>query len=100
MAERDVETAKGILKQAYPQLTLLSYRDTPTEPTKESPARLLMGKRLRTTVPKLNHQPMPAWPNLSIVKQNDAKAKQAYESTYNRRHSAKPLPALGLEDEY
>ena len=98
MAERAVQTAKSILKQPDPQLALLIYRDTATEPTKESPARLLMGRRLRTTVPKLNHQLKPAWPNLSVVRQNDAKAKQAYESTYNRKHSAKPLPALGVGD--
>lgn len=98
MAERAVRTAKSILRQQDPQLALLTYRDTATEPTKESPARLLMGRRLRTTVPKLHHQLRPAWPNLSTVKQTDAKAKQAYEYTYNRRYSAKPLPALGVGD--
>ncbi|KAJ8007533.1 hypothetical protein DPEC_G00095010 [Dallia pectoralis] len=57
-----------------------------------------MGRRIRTTVPKLHHQLRPAWPNLSIVKQTDAKAKQTYETTYNRRYTAKPLPALGVGD--
>lgn len=98
MAERAVRTAKSILRQQDPQLALLIYRDTATEPTKESPARLLMGRRLRTTVPKLHHQLRPSWPNLSTVRQTDAKAKQAYENTYNRRYSAKQLPALGVGD--
>lgn len=90
MAERAVRTAKSILRQQDPQLALLIYRDTATEPTKESPARLLMGRRVRTTVPKLHHQLTPAWPNLSTVRQTDAKAKQAYEYTYNRRYTTKP----------
>lgn len=97
LAERAVRTAKSILRQPDPQLSLLSYRDTATEPTKESPARLLMG-RLRTTVPKLNNLLRRAWPNLSTVKQNDTKAKKAYQSTYNRRYSAKPLPVLDVGD--
>ena len=98
MAERAVRTAKSILKQPDPYLALLCYRDTPTEPTNESPARLLMGRRLRTTVPKLNCQLRPEWPNLVTVRQNDAKAKQAYEHTYNKRYSAEPLPALEVGD--
>ncbi len=98
MAERAIRTAKSNLKQPDPQLALLSYRDTATEPTRESPGRLLMGRRLWTTVPKLKHPLRPDWPNLSIVRQTDAKAKQAYKSTYNRRYSAKLLPALGVGD--
>lgn len=81
-----------------PQLALLSYRDTATEPTKESPARLLMGRRLRTTVTKLNHLLRPAWPDLTAVKRTDEKAKRAYERTYNRKYSAKPLPAVEVGD--
>lgn len=71
LAECAVHIAKSIMKQPDPQLALLSYRDTATEPTKESPARLLMGRRLRTTVSKLNHLLRPAWPDLSIVKQKE-----------------------------
>lgn len=64
LAKCSVRTAKSILRQPDPQLALLSYKDSATEPTKESLARLLMGRRLRTTVPKLNHLLRPAWPDL------------------------------------
>lgn len=98
LPERAVQTAKSILRQPDPQLALLSYRDTAIESTKESPARLLMGRRLRTTVPKLSHLLRPAWPDSLTVKRNDAKAKRTYEKTYNRRYSAKPLPAVDVGD--
>lgn len=41
LAVHTVRTTKSILRQPDPQLALLSYRDTATEQTKESPARLL-----------------------------------------------------------
>ncbi|MGH0127348.1 UNVERIFIED_CONTAM: hypothetical protein FKN15_039378 [Acipenser sinensis] len=98
MAERAVKTAKEILKQADPCLALLSYRSTPTEPTQESPARLLMGRRIRTTVPTLKQNLIPEWPDLNVVRQNDTKAKQSYEKYYNRKHSTRPLPQLSIGD--
>lgn len=98
MAERAVKTAKWILKQDNPHLALLSYRSTPTEPTRQSPAKLLMGREIRTTLPVLKESLRPMWPNLETVKKNDAKAKQSYEKYYNRRYSAKPLPPLSIGD--
>ncbi|RXN35694.1 Transposon Ty3-G Gag-Pol poly [Labeo rohita] len=64
MAERAVRTAKWILKQDDPHQALLSYRSTRTEPTKESPARLLMGREIRTTLPVLKESLQPMWPDL------------------------------------
>ncbi|KAL7849761.1 hypothetical protein SRHO_G00191100 [Serrasalmus rhombeus] len=96
MAKRAVKTAKWILKQDNPHLSLLSYRSTPTEPTRQSPAKLLMGREIRTTLPVLKESLRPMWPNLETVKKNDAKAKQSYEKDYNRRYSAKPLPSLSI----
>ena len=98
MAERAVKTAKWILKQDDPHLALLSYRSTPTEPTRESPARLLMGREIRTTLPVLKENLRPVWPDLETIKRNDAKAKKCYERYYNRRYSTKPLPSLSIGD--
>uniref|UniRef100_A0A1A7XP55 Gypsy retrotransposon integrase-like protein 1 n=1 Tax=Iconisemion striatum TaxID=60296 RepID=A0A1A7XP55_9TELE len=98
MAERAVKTAKGILQQKDPHLALMSYRSTPTEPTRESPARLLMGREIRTTLPVLTECLKPLWPDLEVVKLQDAKAKRSYEKYYNRRYSTRPLPPLSTGD--
>ncbi|KAK0145430.1 hypothetical protein N1851_015676 [Merluccius polli] len=55
---------------------------------------LLMGRKIRTTLPTLEKNLQPKWPSRAAVKARDEqeKAKQAYY--YNRRHGARPLPAL------
>uniref|UniRef100_A0A673G6N8 Integrase catalytic domain-containing protein n=1 Tax=Sinocyclocheilus rhinocerous TaxID=307959 RepID=A0A673G6N8_9TELE len=98
MAERAMKIAKTILRQENPVLALLSYRDTPTEPTRESPAKLLMGRKLRTTVPTFKQNLKRRFPNIIKVKLNDARAKGANERAYNRRYSARPLPSLQKGD--
>ncbi|KAK5906500.1 hypothetical protein CgunFtcFv8_002361 [Champsocephalus gunnari] len=66
-AEWAVKTVKSLLKKAAdPYLALLAYRATPLQ-NGYSPAQLLMGRRLRTTVITLPALLDPALPDSEAV---------------------------------
>ena len=72
----------------------MSYLATPIAATGASPAQLMMGRQIRTTVPTLkqNLQITPISPEQ--VRINNSKAKRSYEYFYNHRHSTLHLPEL------
>ena len=93
-AERSVQIAKKILRQDDIHTALLSYRSTPIAATGVSPAQLMMGRRIRTSLPSLPSTLKPKWPNLQKVAQKDAETKAKYEHYFNTRHGVKPLSPL------
>lgn len=97
-AERAVQTAKRILKQEDPLLALMTFRATPTTSTGVSPAELLMGRKIRTTLPTLQKNLKPKWPNKTKIRESDKTAKEKQAYYFNRRHGVKDLPVLNHGD--
>nr|XP_054590599.1 uncharacterized protein K02A2.6-like [Nothobranchius furzeri] len=93
-AERVVRTVKQLLsKSPDPQRALLAYRAMPLAHGL-SPAQLLMGRRIRSTVPTTAQALNPAWPNLGAFRKRDKELKERQKNLFDRRHKAKDLPVL------
>ena len=85
--ERTVQTAKRLLKNAKdPYMALLTYRSTPLAWCNLSPAELLMGQRLRTTLPQVADRLLPQWKYLEAFRKQNKEFKQKQKSAYDRRH--------------
>ena len=89
-AERGVQTAKRILKQKDPLLTLMCFRSTPCTATVVSPAELLMGRKIKTTLSIFEANLQPQWPDLEIIRNKDAMDKLKEAFYFNEHHGAKP----------
>ena len=92
-AERTVQTVKNMLiKSEDPYLALLTYRATPLPWCNLSPAELLMGRRLRTTLPILRENLDPQWTYLESFKESNQKFKERQKRDYDQRHRVPDLP--------
>lgn len=93
-AERAVATVKGLWKGGGEKTkALMTYRATPLE-NGYSPAQLLMGRQLRTTIPQLPVHLQPRWPNIKGVRAAEKRAKENQRRNYNRRYQTRALPTL------
>ena len=93
-AESAVKIAKNILDQEDPALALLVYRSTPLPNIGLSPAEMLFGRRLRTTLPCLDKTLNPRLIEPSAVNERDVAAKERQKFFHDRHHSARPLSPL------
>lgn len=74
----------------------MAYRATPLA-NRHSPAKLLMGRRIRTTVPVVPSSLNPGWPDISkLEKEHNSRQKQW--KNFNKRHRAHDLPERELGD--
>ena len=95
LAERTVQTTKAMLEKSKdPNLALLSHRATALQWCRLSPAELLMGRRIRTTLPQVTQHFIPKWPYLKTFQQLDKKYKNQQKRDHDRCHSARSLPEL------
>ena len=98
-AERSVQTIKNILKKEKDKYqALLAYRSTPLQ-NGFSPAELLMGRKLRTTIPVFHTQLEPKWPDLRKLNDKETVYRKKQQDYFNTRHRAKPLPPLCIGQE-
>ena len=97
LAERSVRTVKEMLGQEDPILALMIYRATPIEATGVSPAELMVGRPIRTTMPSLPRNMVPTAVTHDDVRQRDARYKERTADRYNK--GARPLPPLNPGDQ-
>ena len=95
LAERSVQTIKGMFKRSDdPYLALLAYRTTPLPWCGLSPSQLLMGRKLRTTVPTTTKQLTPKWSYTDKFRQADKTLKDKQKHDFDKRHRVQELPEL------
>lgn len=91
-AERTVRTVKAMLEKAKdPYSALLAHRNTPIDGVNLSPAQMLMGRRLRTTVPQTTEMLIPQRydPEEVIGK---LKERQVRQKSYHDKSSRLLMP--------
>ena len=96
-AERGVQTVKALLnKSDDPYLALLAYRSTPLA-NGYSPAELLMGRKLRTTVPIISSNLQPRLPDSQALRQKEGEMRrQRQKKTFDSCHKTQSLHPLSL----
>ena len=91
-AERAVQTVKTLLNKAKdPYKAMMNYRNTPLEEVNLSPAQLMMGRRLKTSLPTTTPllKPQAAEGVQNIFKKQKENQKKHYD-----KRSGKELPLL------
>ena len=83
--ERGVKTVKRLLQKSEdPYVELQSC--TPALVWMYSPTELLMGKKVRTTLPQTTHQLIPDWQFLDEFREREEKYKKQQKRNYDKRH--------------
>ena len=93
-AESGVRISKRILEQEDPFLTLMADRATPVPATRKTPAELIMGRQIRTTIPTMVKVSQRKLADHAAVKKADVKAKGGYKESFDRRNGTRELPPL------
>ena len=94
-AERAVQTVKHLLRNADdPSLALLSYRTTPLPWCGRSPAELLMGRKIRSTLPQTVDSLVPQWAYLQEFRQANEEFKRKQKADHDQRHRVRDLPEI------
>ncbi|XP_012935766.1 uncharacterized protein LOC106011264 [Aplysia californica] len=71
----------------------MNYRSTPLQQG-QSPAELLMGRKIRTRVPIFPEKLVPKGGERQVFRKIDTAFRQRQKQDYDRRHCAKPMSDL------
>ena len=94
VSERAAKTIKGLLKKSEDQYeTIFAYRSTPLS-NGYSPAELLMGRKLRTTVPVVPSSLDPQWSHFQDARKAQCDNKQRQKKVFDHRHRVVDLRPL------
>ena len=74
-------------------IAMLAYRSTPLE-NGYSPAELLMGRQLCTTIPVLPKQLTPKLPDANKLREKEKSRRKRQKINFDQRHRAKDLIPL------
>ena len=98
LSVRSKHAVKQLLtKNQDPYLAMLAYRSTPLE-NGYSPAELLMGRKLCTTLPISKEQLQPNLPNTEKLRKKEREMRHRMKRNFDRRCSAKNLKPLSPGD--
>ena len=96
--EWSVKTVKSLLKKSKdPYIALMAYRATPLE-NGYSPAKLLFGRMIQTTLPLVADNLVPTWPYIVTVREREENIKKRQKNNHDARHDAKTLEQLEPRD--
>ncbi len=97
-AERNVQTVKAMQKKSVdPYGALLAHRTTSLE-CRYSPAQLLMGRQLRTSIRVMASTLQPRWDELKQLRDRQENIKTRQTVDCDRYHRAQPLSTLCAGD--
>ena len=86
--ERAVKAVKSLLRKSTdPYLALIAYCSTSLE-NGYSPAELLFGRKIRTTVPVLTSNLLPCWSQMSQLHQKDNNIKEKQKQPTSQSQAA------------
>ena len=74
--------------------TPVSYRATPLPWCGRSPSELLMGRKIRSTLPTSTMTLTPQWPYLNEFRQANQEYKQQQKRDFDERHRVRDLPDI------
>ena len=94
-AERTVQTVMGIMQKSTDLfLALLSYKSTPIPWCGLSPAKLCMGRRIRSSVPQIKNLLALTWTYIPKFSKKNSDFKDKQKRNYDWRHRVHDLPDI------